>query len=63
MDISPARQLSLNNSLNEQQLKEYLKQLDMRLTALEENLNAPKKEHTVRRTGVNKASGKDVSSS
>ena len=63
MEISPARQLSINNSLSVQQMKEYLKELDQRITALEENLNVPKTKDTIRRTRVNKASGKDVSSS
>jgi len=63
MDISPARQLSISNSLNEQQMKEYLQALDKRITALEENLNVPKTKDTIRRTRVNKDSGKDVSSS
>ena len=62
MDISPARQLGLSNSLNTTQLNKFLQELDNRLKKVEEQLNAESK-NTIRRSRSSKGSGEDVSSS
>lgn len=63
MDISPARQLNLNNSLSSNQVNNYLRDLEKRVTALEEKANGSKAKDAVRRTKPSKGSGSNVSSS
>ena len=62
MNISPARQISLNNKLSGNQLNTYLQSLDQRISKLEESMNGTKPKDTVRRSRTTKGSGKDVPS-